>query len=185
MRPTRLFLALVLGFAVLAGCGNDDEPSADETPKATTPSASDATEATDATEKPGKGGKGEDKPDDSATAGIKFPEIKGDACDVEVEVTGAVEVSWTGEGVVSKGKAKFTPPATYQAEDGDYVVTMSSRGKSSAPGVVFTDGGSLYGSTIESTGYDIKRDASGATADTDLADPTGGDGVHVVATFDC
>ncbi len=191
MRLTRFFFVMVLGFTVLAGCGNDDDPSGDDTPSADG-STSASTGSDDESEgddggkgdQGGKGGKG-DKPDDKATTGIKFPELKGDECDVEVEVTGAVETSWQGQGVVSRGKKKFTPPATYQAEDGDYVVTMSSRGKSTAPGIVFTDGGSLYGSTIDSTGYEAKRDASGATADTDLVDPTGGDGIHVVATFDC
>lgn len=154
---------LLVPTLLLAACGGGDDEDA---------SGDGGTSATTAAE-----------PTQEIETGI--PLIPGDPCDVDVTLTGAVRKTFTEKGAVSLDDAGG-PTAVYQVTDGESVVTAYAAGNGFQTSVIVNDGTESYGSSTGAPGLEIADDGSGATIDTDVAQP----GkprvkVKVEATFTC
>ncbi|MDT9591971.1 hypothetical protein RDV89_02765 [Nocardioides zeae] len=134
------------------------------------------------------GGTGPDEGvEGEASTGEPLPELEGEECDAEVEITGALEASWSGDAVTASGGASGAP-ALYQAVSEDGVsVTVNAGGPGFDAAVLVADaGGMTYGSTPGADGVDASADGTGATVDTELLAPElPGEAARVVATFSC
>jgi hypothetical protein len=136
----------------------------------------------------GGGGGGDDAVDASGAvpqAG-SIPTAEGDQCDIEVEVTGAVETSWSGPASLSTSE-DVGPPAFYQASHDGTVVSISSAGNGFEAGVIIGSGSDSF-VTEGDGGLDVAADGSGAELDVDATVPFSedpGDVVHVTASVTC
>ena len=123
-------------------------------------------------------GCGGDESDDPAP-GSATEEQRGE-CEAEVEATGAVEASWTGEAfVVTENRSG---PTVYKAADGATTLTvLAANGDFPAVASLATRKGGFSGS--EGT-LDVDADGAGATVEATLKS---GDGAStdVVATITC
>ncbi|GAA5146582.1 hypothetical protein GCM10023340_17670 [Nocardioides marinquilinus] len=110
---------------------------------------------------------------------------QGESCEAEVSLTGAVEQEWSGEASVSTSESDVAPPATYQAADGDTVLTTSAPGHGFEAITLITSGDRSFGVPTDDPGIEAADDGSGATVSATATDVAGGDTVQVEATFTC
>ncbi len=154
MRSPRLTLAvtaLAAALALTACSGSDDsEPDADASPSAST---SESPEAAAPFERP---------------------------CTVQVDLTGAVEVSWAGKGTASNEAG----PTIYLSQDGDSHLTVFAGTDDIQTNANVTVDGATYTTTDPEAGLDVAGNGTKAAVD---ADTTGvdGPGPHIKATFTC
>ena len=130
------------------------------------------------------GGAGADDVADIDTA-EEVPALQGESCDAEIALTGAVEQTFSGEGTVATSEADVAPPASYQAQFDDVLVTALSGGNGFDPGFLVMVGAESYGVPTGTPGLDIAEDGSGLQVEAEAGSISGGDPVQVVATFAC
>lgn len=129
-----------------------------------------------------------DSADDAAPgdAAGDVPALQGEGCDSDVTLSGALEAQWSGEATVSTSE-EVAPPATYQSDDGGYILTVSAAGNGfDDPMVTLLFEDAAYAVPFGEGTVDVRDDGSGATIDaaaTNPADPD--DTVQVQATFAC
>jgi hypothetical protein len=154
-------LCLALSLTACSGDGDDDK---DKDKPGETPSASDG---------------GSESTDPHAPIG----DIAR-ACEVEVEVSGAVEDSWEGEAqvrVTSDGER-----AVYEAENGDArIAAYSAGGDFDTASANFSKDDATYTTPIDDkTGLKVKPNGKGATVDA-AAYGLAEEEVQITATFTC
>jgi hypothetical protein len=166
MRLTRTVAAvsLVMSLSVLAGCSGDGDDSGD--PK-TSPSGSGASSGTP-TDKPSKS--------HTPTAVPSIPDAK--SCDVEAEITGAFEASWTGDGQFADNDQQ----STFIAQDGAVILNVLTSGAEQVLVTVINDNQS-YSVTPGDKGVEV--DGSSVSIDADAAQGGTQNTIHVTASFDC
>ncbi|GAB2445621.1 hypothetical protein GCM10027062_28010 [Nocardioides hungaricus] len=121
-------------------------------------------------------GNADPSPTAEPTEGAKVFERK---CEVSVEVTGAVEVSWSGAGRSSNEAG----PTSYTSADGKDRIIAYAATDDLATNANVTIGGATY-TTTSPDGLDIAADGTSATVDA-ATTGTDGDGPRVMATFTC
>lgn len=108
------------------------------------------------------------------------PEPFERTCEVDVQVTGAVEASWSGKGRSSNEAG----PTIYQFAQGKDHITVYA-GKDDIPtNANVTVDGATYTTTDPESGLDIAGNGTSAKVDADT-DGVDGPGPHVSATFTC
>jgi len=152
MRSTRaaaLSASFLLSLGLLAGCGGDEDSSADP--------GSDSSQATE-----------------GATT-----EQRGE-CEAEVELSGAVKASWTGEAfVVTENRSG---PVLYKAANkGNTLTVLGEDGDFPALASLATKKGNFSGGEGS---FKVDDEGSGATVDATLQ-AGAGKSVDVVATITC
>lgn len=163
MTTTRIAAAAFLAAAlpVLAACGGSDssDPGDASSEASSTPSES---------------------PDPTPT------EPAESDCRAEVEITGAIESSWTSGASVTTSK-KSGPTAFYQTSQGDVIVSIYAAGNGFDDATfVVQQGGTSYGGTLDDdAGAEVAADGSGASIDVDAQDATGEVAAHVTASITC
>lgn len=185
--------ALVLA-ATLAGCSGDETDGPDDS-GASGDSASSDTASDDA----GEGTTGGIVPPDpdetdatdlpgSASTGETAPALEGAACAAQVSLTGAVEASWSADGVVGEG-TESGAPAVYETQDGSLRLTLSAGSETFDPSVLLidlSDGGLSFGSAPGEGDLAIAADGSGASVTAVLVAPElPGESVEVSADLTC
>ncbi|NEN78731.1 hypothetical protein [Nocardioides zeae] len=187
-RATALGLGVGLVLASTAACsGSDPDDAADPTssapPESTT--TSDPAEPSGTTEPTESSGTPEAEPPDTASTGEALPPVDGQPCSADVTLSGAVESSWEGEGVVAEGGA-YGPTVTYQSTHEDHGVTLVAAGEGFDAAAYLTSGGAFFGSVPGGDGVEIDPAGGGAQVDVELVAPElEGDPVRLVATFTC
>ena len=168
MRLTRTVAAvsLVMSLSVLAGCSDD---SGD--PKSSSPSGS-GTPSGSASDTPsGKPSKSH-KP-------TPLPSLPGaKSCDVEAEITGAFEASWTGDGQFADNDQQ----STFIAQDGDVLLNVLTSGAEQVLVTVINDNTSY---SVAPGDKGVEVDGGSATIDADAAQGGTQNTIHVTASFDC
>lgn len=103
-------------------------------------------------------------------------------CEADVELTGAVEQSWTGEGfVITENQSG---PVLYRAEKGTTQLTLlSADGEFDALGQLRV-GKQSYTTQADGT-LEVDDQGTGAEVDTDATGTDGNDRVHITASIDC
>lgn len=190
-RSARAALALGAGLvlASTAACsGSDPGEEAEETPSSSTSSTDPATSApaepsgsasTDPTGSP------ESAPPDTASTGEALPPVDGEPCTADVTLSGAVESTWEGAGVVAEDGA-YGPTVTYQSTHEDHGVTLVAAGEGFDAAAYLTSGDAFFGSVPGAGGVEIDPAGGGAQVDVELVAPElEGDPVRLVATFTC
>lgn len=164
MRLTRTVAAvsLVMSLSVLAGCSDD---SGD--PKSDSPSESGATSGAP-TGKPSKSHKPTPVP--------TMPGAK--SCDVEADITGAFEASWTGDGQFADNDQQ----STFIAQDGGVILNVLTSGAEQVLVTVINDNTSY---SVAPGDKGVEVDGSSATIDADAAQGGTQNTIHVTASFDC
>ena len=110
---------------------------------------------------------------------------KKSGCTATVELTGAVEASWSGKATAAKSKGRGVSYST-SSKDGSTTVAVLPKQKTiPATPVVTADGTSYTAQSGKGTSADPK--GKGATVDADAVVLVDGKQktVHVVAEFDC
>lgn len=125
----------------------------------------------------------ETKPKPSASAS---PILDGEKCPAKVEITGAIDKTWEGDGLVST-KQPNTKGAVYAAqEDGTTLLVYSGDSKQGGQ-FVLADGDDTFASALDPEGLVGDPAGEGALVDTDSGyvgkDKT--NKVHVTASFEC
>lgn len=103
-------------------------------------------------------------------------------CEADVEITGAVKQSWTGEGfVITENQSG---PVLYRAEKGKTQLTLlSAEGEFDALGQLRV--GTKNYTTQQDGTLEVDDEGSGAEVDADATGTDGNDRVHITATIDC
>lgn len=119
-----------------------------------------------------------------------IPRLQGESCEAQVELTGAVERTFDGEGAVDVSESDVAPPATYQVGDGEgddaVLLTLASSGHGfDDPSVIVLAGSDSYAVPFGEGAVEVADDGSGAEVDAPASNPAGGDPVQVRATFSC
>lgn len=127
------------------------------------------------------------KPDATPSASSSHAQDPGAqktrTCKVEVAVTGAATVSWTGKG--TSRTASSGPRATYTATHGKAQISVYSDGQDFTASANVTIGQDTYTTPpADSTGVDARGNGKGAELDADTTG-TKGQTAHVTASFDC
>ncbi|WP_345266193.1 hypothetical protein [Nocardioides nanhaiensis] len=162
-RASRALTLTVAGLLLVAtGCGGDD----------------------------GSGDGGGDGASGDFSGAGDIPRLQGEACEAQVELTGAVERSLDGEGVVDVSDSDVAPPATYQIGDGEgddaVLLTLASAGNGfEDPSVIVLAGTDSYVVPFGEGAVEVADDGSGAEVDAPASNPTGEAPVQVRATFSC
>ena len=132
---------------------------------------------------------GGDSNDDTSNdaAGGDVPALEGEDCDADVTLSGALTAEWSGGATVAVSESDVAPPATYQANDGDYMLTASAVGNGfDDPTVILLADGRSFGVAFGDGSVEVADDGSGATIDAPANDVAGsGDTVQVKATITC
>ena len=103
-------------------------------------------------------------------------------CEADVEITGAVKQSWSGEGfVITENQSG---PVLYRAEKGRTQLTLlSAEGEFDALGQLRV-GAKSYTTQADGT-LEVDDQGTGAEVDADATGTDGNDRVHITATIDC
>jgi hypothetical protein len=105
-------------------------------------------------------------------------------CRAEVEVTGAVQDSWTGKATVTTMDSG--PAALYRASHGKTQVNVYAAGDDFPTSANVSQGEQTFTTPQgDETGVDAQGSGKGATVDADAAGVDPGSKVHLTATFTC
>ena len=162
MRLTRTVAALTftLTLGLAAGCSGDDsdDPKADNTSASPSPTATGS----------------------KSNTPTPIPTMSGaKACDIDADITGAFEASWTGEAQVLKGEGRVT----YAAQNDDVVLAAALFDKQTVASV--TQGRSTYVTAMDDEGVSIDSNGASASIDADAIQGGTAKGIHLNVTIDC
>jgi hypothetical protein len=122
------------------------------------------------------------EPDGASSSSKPSSETTG--CRAEVEVTGAVQDSWSGKATVTSMDSG--PAALYRASHGDTQVNVYAAGDDFPTSANVTQGEQTFTTPQGSAeGLDAQGNGKGATVDADAAGVDPSSTVHVNATFTC
>ena len=102
-------------------------------------------------------------------------------CEAEVELTGKIEKSWSGEAfVITENRSG---PVLYRSTQGKLTLTVfGAEGDFDALGSLST-GKESY--TTQGGDFEVDTDGGGAEVDADARGNDSGKTVHITASFDC
>ncbi len=129
------------------------------------------------------GSKADAKPDGDKSSAAQ-PENTTRDCTVDVEVTGAVQASWSGK--ASSATMTSGPAAVYRAVKGDTQLAVYAKGDDFPASANVTQGQRTF-TTPQGDGNGVTAKGSGASAKVD-AEASGikpGQSVHLTADFTC
>lgn len=161
IRNVTTSLAAITALVALSGCSGDDS-----SPE----SSNNESEAT-----------GRVTPSETPT---KRPVRESD-CQADVELTGAIKASWSGEATAKRGGyEKFT---SYTTSNGDVTVSVLPAAKGVPATPVVTKGGETFTVQPKTGKVKVDKKGGGAEIDAKAVRTTGGKTrtVAIKATFDC
>lgn len=115
-----------------------------------------------------------------------FPTLESGGCEADVEITGDVEASFSGDASVETSESSG-PPAFYQVSDDDLVLSIYASGNGFDATFLLSDGADgQYGGPLTGAAADaVSADGSGARIDADGDEVAGTRRIHVTATVTC